>query len=173
MRHLLGFTLSELITSLAVAAVLIALTLPSYRTVIRNARVSTAANTLIESIETARSYAVKGNARVSLSTKQNWHDGWHIYYDPNHNGKLDPDEAVLFSVEPLHNTVRVLGNRPVADYISYLGTGESHWASGRDGGAFQAGTISICPVKEGPGYQLVLSRGGRLRKEAYHCRDST
>lgn len=172
MRHMQGFTLSELVTTLAVTAILAALVAPSFTELIRNNRLETITNQLIASTQTARSYAVKGNARVTMSTTEGWDNGWQIHYDPNHNGQLDDDEEVLVEFAPLHEGVEVTGNRPVADYISYLGSGESHWASGQAEGAFQAGTLEVCPAEEGEGYQLVLSRGGRLRKEDYDCPDS-
>lgn len=173
MRHQPGFTLPELLTTLVVAAILTALAAPGFTQLIRDSRLESTLNHFIDSTNTARSYAVKSNSRVTMSSKSNWNNGWEIHYDSNHNGQHDTGEQVLASTAPIHESLEITGNRPVADYISYLGTGESHWATGSSAGAWQAGTISVCPKGNGEGYQLVLSRGGRLRKEDYSCDDST
>jgi type IV fimbrial biogenesis protein FimT len=173
MRHQQGFTLPELLTTIAIAAILMALAAPSFTQLVRNSRLEGVVSRFIDNTNTARSYAVKSNARVTMSSQHTWNNGWQIHYDPNHNGQLDPGEQILVSAAPIPDGLDIEGNRSVADYISYLGTGESHWASGEEGGAFQAGTITVCPHSNGGGFQLILSRGGRLRKEPYGCDGST
>lgn len=172
MRHSKGFTVIELMICLTIAVILVTIAAPSLNDLIRHNRLEVTTNQLLESVYTARSYAVKTNSRVTMSTNQSWNHGWRIHLDPNHNGERDSSETVLVRFEPLHESIEVLGNRPVADYISYLGNGESRWASGYKGGGFQAGTLTICPKGGGSGYELILARGGRLRKEDYNCDNS-
>lgn len=163
MQQSTGFTLIELIISVAIAAILSAMAIPSFSSLIQKNRVHTATLQLFEAVQLTRSYAIKGNSRASMSHLGHWEDGWEVYFDANHNGKRDAKEEILSQGAALHASIKVHGNRPIAKYISYLGTGASHSATRAHGGAFQAGTFTICPVEDGPGYQLVLARGGRMR----------
>lgn len=161
-----GFTLIELMAALTISAILLAIAVPAFDKLIRDLRIESAAWEFFDATQVTRSYAVKANRRVTMLANPTWGDGWQVFYDENHNGLMDDGEQLLLSHSELHESIQVNGNRPLQDYISYLGTGESRWASGKEEGAFQAGTITICPDDEGPGYALVLSRGGRFRKEA-------
>ncbi|WP_198147306.1 GspH/FimT family pseudopilin [Gilvimarinus polysaccharolyticus] len=161
-----GFSLIEMIITLAIGALLFTIAIPAFDHLIRSSRIETATWALFDATQTARSHAVKANSRVTMQANSTWQQGWRIFHDDNHNGLYDEDELLLQTHHELHESIKVKGNRPLQDYISYLGTGESHWASGKRKSAFQAGTITICSDNaEHGGYSLVLSRGGRIRKE--------
>jgi len=61
-----GFTLTELMVTLAVAAVLIAIAAPSYRDFILDTGMSAEANEFLTTVNFARSEAVKRNVRVTM-----------------------------------------------------------------------------------------------------------
>lgn len=61
-----GFTLIELMVTVAVVAVLVSLAMPSFTTVINNNRLTSQANELVSALQTARSEAVRRNASVTL-----------------------------------------------------------------------------------------------------------
>ncbi|BFM21647.1 GspH/FimT family pseudopilin [Gilvimarinus japonicus] len=166
MQSNLGFTYIESIITLTVMAILTALLAPSFTRLIQNHKVESTTLALLEAVQTTRSYAVKSNRRATLASNPSWEDGWVIFYDDDHDGEIDADETLLVDRPAVAEDVAIHGNRFVDDYISYLGSGASRWASGRKGGSFQAGTITVCPENEGEGYELVLSRGGRLRKHS-------
>lgn len=171
-----GITLIELMVTLAIAAVLLIIAAPAFERLIRDLRTESATWTVFNATQAARSYAVKSNSRVTMLANPTWNDGWQIFYDENHNGLYDGGEQLLDTQGELHESIEITGNRPLQDYVSYLGTGESRWASGDKNTAFQAGTITICPADEGPGYALILSRGGRFRKDTLNdaeCGGST
>ena len=74
-----GFTLTELMIVLAVAATLVAAALPSYNDFVRNQRVKTASFDVFSSLVYARSEAVTRNGSVTLTpTGGNWASGWTI-----------------------------------------------------------------------------------------------
>jgi type IV fimbrial biogenesis protein FimT len=74
-----GFTLTELMIVVAVAAVLVSLALPSYNQFVRNQRVKTASFDLFSSLVQARSDAITRNASITLApVSSNWANGWTV-----------------------------------------------------------------------------------------------
>ncbi|MGN6235153.1 GspH/FimT family pseudopilin [Dyella sp.] len=61
-----GFTLIELMVTIAVAAVLLVIAVPSFRSITLSNRLNTTANDIIASLNTARMEAIKGNASAQF-----------------------------------------------------------------------------------------------------------
>ena len=86
-----GFTLIELMITLAVLGTLIALAAPSFVTFINTNRVTGATNDLIASFHLARTEAIKRNRAVLIQSKNgntNWAGGYRIGIDLNADGDL-------------------------------------------------------------------------------------
>lgn len=78
-RNLRGFTLLELLVTVAVATILAVVAVPSYQAFIANQRAKTMAQELMLSLMHARSEAIKRNAPVHVNaTGGNWSTGWVI-----------------------------------------------------------------------------------------------
>lgn len=158
-----GFTLIDLLTTLSITTLLLTVGLPNFSAQIQNSRVKTAMLSVQEALQLTRVSAVSTNRRATISSLVQWEEGWEIFYDLNNNGTREPSENVIKQHEGLKG-VRVKTSEPVRNYVSYVGTGEGTKANGNTGGAFQAGTFTICPEAKGAGYELILARGGRVRK---------
>ncbi|QIT56614.1 prepilin-type N-terminal cleavage/methylation domain-containing protein [Aquisalimonas sp. 2447] len=79
MRKRNGFTLIELMVTLAVAAILLTLGVPSFQYILQSNRVSTQTNELITGISGARSEAVRRNQDVLLvPIDGDWNRGFQI-----------------------------------------------------------------------------------------------
>lgn len=86
MRYQSGFTLIELVVTIAVASILLTLAIPSFRSTIQNNRVTGQANEFLTSLTLARSEAVKRSAITSVCISSNgatcmgtdWASGWLI-----------------------------------------------------------------------------------------------
>jgi len=77
--HGRGFTLLELMTAIAVAAILATLSIPMYTSFVRNQRVKTAAYDLSYALTLARGEALKRNSSVVVSPDTNgWKFGWSV-----------------------------------------------------------------------------------------------
>lgn len=159
-----GFSLLELLITMAVMSVLLGIGVPSFSAQLQKTRLETATATILESMEFTRTRAVTSDKRVTMHTNANWEDGWQIFVDVDNNGQLDANDQLLVHQDKLSG-VTIKGNNFVKSYISYIGTGESRSAHGTGGGPFQAGTLSICPTAKGTGNRLILARGGRVRIE--------
>lgn len=102
-----GFTLIELMVTIAIVAVLVAIAFPSFESTIRSNRVATTTNELMASLSLARSEALRnpGGAAICTSTdgtlcdlSGNWNNGWIVWIDVNGDGLQDPvDDRVVRS----------------------------------------------------------------------------
>lgn len=64
---MVGFTLIELMVTIAVAAILLAVAVPSFRHLIISNRLTTAANDVVTALTVARSESIKRNASVGFN----------------------------------------------------------------------------------------------------------
>ena len=98
-----GFTLLELMVTVSIAAILLAVGVPSYITFIDNNRVTSQANDLLYSVNMARSEAIKRGANVRLVSVagSDWSGGWNLVADINNDSDFDDSADVLMQWEAL------------------------------------------------------------------------
>lgn len=126
-----GFTLVELMITLAVAAILLSVAVPSFSSFVRSNRAITQTNDLITSLQLARGEAIKSNRRVSIcpSSDQstcnstNLADGWIVFTDTDSNGARANTETLLRVHEALTNTTATVAGLSTNGYLQYLPTG--------------------------------------------------
>lgn len=103
-----GLTLVEMLITLAVMAILLAIAIPAFESLIASTRLSSSTNDLLGSIAQSRSEAVRRGQRVVLCIQDpanagqcvnngNWDQGWMAFVDTNRNNTLDPGEAITLS----------------------------------------------------------------------------
>lgn len=97
-----GFTLIEMMVTIAVVAILAALALPSFQQSLRSNRAATATNEMVGALSLARSEAIRNGRGGAICASSNgvacagsWSDGWLVWADTDGNSALDAGEAVL------------------------------------------------------------------------------
>jgi type IV fimbrial biogenesis protein FimT len=159
----IGFTLIELMVTISVAAILMALAAPNFTPVIRSSRLSTYSNDLIAALNLARSEAVKrGQEVVVRKIGANWEGGWAIFVDIDrgtaakdniYNATLATNctanaDCLLKTYPALANSYTLRGGNNLKDFIRYTPSGISNYLP--DGLAnFANDYFVICDNRDG------------------------
>jgi type IV fimbrial biogenesis protein FimT len=142
-----GFSLPELCTVLAVAAVLLAIGAPDLRDLIRTQQLKAAAGDLFAAIDLTRAQALARGRQVKLAPLDpagtDWTLGWRVFDDRNGNGQPDADELLAQhgALAPGIAVVFAFTNLAPPYYIAYNGAGRS-CADGNSAAA-RWGTVSL------------------------------
>ena len=160
-----GFTLTEVMVTVAVVALTLSFAAPNIKAAVRNNRLAGAANQFISALSLARSEAVKRRMRVTVrKNSANWEQGWQIFTDsPSANGAygiLNNTDVILRVYGPLPANYTLRGNNNFTNYISFLPSGESN----------QLGSFALCEngagnVKPASGTSrlIIVNSVGRVR----------
>lgn len=163
-KSLSGFTIVELMLSLAVAAVILTIGVPSFQGLIERNQLTSGINQFISSMSLARSEAIKRNQRVSICPSSNgetcsgnqYENGWIVFVDRNSNGSRQIDvEELIWVSGSLPDSMTLRGDGCCGNNIPYLASGE---ISGI------AGNIHLCKGDDaGKSRKITINRFGRVR----------
>ncbi|ACX94887.1 GspH/FimT family pseudopilin [Halothiobacillus neapolitanus] len=168
----LGFTAIELMMTLIIAMILLAIAIPSFSRMKAQNHLATTANDFVSAFGAARQTAIVKGRPVTLCAGDqsgcfdtvDWSNGWLAFVDADKSGTLNAGEPVVFTGVARRGDVVVQGNTPVEKPIIFSPLG---FAS-QPGGAFTAGTLRVCVPADiaNNARDLVLAKSGRLRVEA-------
>ena len=184
-----GFTLIELMVTLSVAAILIAIAIPNIRNFLSNNRLSSGVNDLLHSIQVARTEAIKRQllapgagvvvcgttdpaaATATLTCTYNTFRGWFVFQDTNGNWQRDAGEPVLETHTLIDASVTVKTDAN-SDIVSFGPSGFANPAGAR----VPTATLVMCDVRgvqavgnNSTGRALFISITGRARASASYA----
>lgn len=158
-----GFSLVELIITVAVVSILAMLGTPSYHQLMNDSVLTTESDQLVKSLLVARNLALENNQIVivcpsrlhqSCDKTAQWQHGWMIFIDKNRNRILD-DADELFQVFEGSQQIKMESSRyrkKVVYYSSGMALGSNL-------------TIRISD-DQGVKRSIIVSNTGRVRVEA-------
>lgn len=166
-----GFTLVELLTTMAVAAILLTIAMPALNGMLRSYRLTQAANELVGAANLARSEAIQRGSRVTLvacnwqestascATDSRWRDGWALISGPA-EGSTDltvTSTNLLRLFAPLAADMAM--SRPAHGYLSYTRDGRAlKWD-----GFPQNQTVTLSAGDRS--HAVIINRLGRVRSQ--------
>lgn len=167
-----GASLLETLVALGVASILVTTAAPWFSGIVTDVRRSSETNELLADLALARADAVRSGHRVVLcvsgdqatcASSGQWSQGRIVFQDLNNNAQRDDGERIVVVRESIAPDWVIKGNASVASYVSYHPVGRSRLVNG----AFQAGTLTICPASDVPikGAEIVISSAGRARSQ--------
>ena len=140
-----GYTLFELIITLAIITIVLAPGIPQFSDFLKKTRLTLASNTMHAAINLTRSEAIKRNCRVDLAPSDGryWEKGWAIFIDNNNNQRPDEGDTLINTHEALHSDIIITTSftDTTKHYIAYNGSGRTQTNAGSQ--QVQAGTISL------------------------------
>jgi len=169
-----GFTLLELLITLAVASVLLSVAIPSFETIYARNHLATSSNQLLSALVSARQMAITRNVSTTFcagNPDAGCHADWQarefiVFVDADRDGELDAeDELKMFERFSASEVIEVSGNGPFRKSIVFRPTGLAQWP----GGAFAAGRLRVCAASALPSNttDLVLIGSGRVVTEQH------
>lgn len=141
-RAMAGLTLLELLTTLAVVAILLSAAVPGFRHLTINNQLVSQTNELAGALNLARNEAVTRNRTVSIcqssdgascgGTGKQWGQGWLLFVnrDADRPAVVDPGEEVLRRGAPIRPGYSLRTDAAYATFLSYDPSGQPH-APGR------------------------------------------
>ncbi|MBL8310082.1 MAG: GspH/FimT family pseudopilin [Burkholderiales bacterium] len=174
-RSRAGFTLIELMVTVAVLAILAAIAIPSMSQLIVRSRMDATLHEFVSAINMARSEAVRRATRVTLcratgpttcgGAGTTWASGWIVFVDDLATaGLIDAGEEIIKSRSAWVGMDSVITSASVSGSISYTSNGQLE-------NAFNLGQIAFTP-KGGAASDMryvCINRTGRPRVDELPC----
>ncbi len=159
-----GFTMIELLVTMAVAAILLTIAVPNYQLFLINSQMTSKSNDLLGALQLARSEAIKRNSRVSVckgaggacGAAGTWAQGWMVFVDGGVAGTMDGTDVPIQIYPALTGTSTLDASANISNFISYLPTGTPNLAVGT------TATLTLCPgVAGASGRDIQVVAAGR------------
>lgn len=156
-----GFTMIELMVTIAIMVILMTLAAPSFTQLLASNRLTSQANDLVGDIAYARNESVTRGVRVTICMSTdgatcggaNWASGRIVFVDTNNDGVRQAGETLLKASSALSgDTTLVAAGFPNAGYIKFRPYGGLDPAT--------PGSFKVCSVSTATGRQVAVATFG-------------
>lgn len=164
-----GVTLIELIVTIAILAIMVAIGFGGYQSMTIRNQLATHANLFLASLHRTRAEAVERQARVTMcipksasvrecdSTKSDWTAGWIIFVDDDRDGTMnDADDLIFDGGALLGSTTLQTQGTDYAYYVSFTQSGVTRGLSA-DSSSLESGTLALCDQKGSVGEHRIVT----------------
>lgn len=171
-----GFTLVELMVTMAIAAILLTQAVPSFRAMIANNRITTQVNELVTAINYGRSEAAKLNTRVVLcrsansntgspscgGTANTWTTGWLLFADRNANATFESGTDTLIRAgAPASSGIQVRTNSTSNNNLEINANGSTNEGGG-------TAIFAVCDDRDGDGtFDIAFGKEVRVQPSGH------
>ncbi|MEX2366492.1 MAG: GspH/FimT family pseudopilin, partial [Pseudohongiellaceae bacterium] len=159
MKQQTGFTIIELMITVAVGGILLAVAMPSFNNLVKNNCMTTNSNSFVSSVQYTRNQAVRLRQPVNMTgsnaadADNEWGTGWVVWQDADNDGSMDAGEELR--VSQLGCELTTIDETGDIDTITYRPTGFLDIA-------LAGATFDICDDRTGEtGRQITISATGR------------
>ncbi len=146
-----GFTLIELLIVVAIISMTMGIGLPSFQSIIASTRLTSAANSMVSALQSARFEAIKQhNVVIVRRTNSDWQNGWFLFVDLSGNTTQEvATEPTLTTFDSISSTITIKST--YTNYVSYDGSGRAN----------TGGHFTFC---SGTDYRsVIIAATGRIR----------
>ena len=157
-----GFTLLELMVTLAIVFILLTIGVPGFITLVRNSRTVTVTNELVTALYLARSEAIKRGVQVTLQKAgSEWENGWKLITDNDGDGILDADDGdvEIGAFEAVYDGYTLRTGSHFNRWVAYRPNGKSRGNGGSND------TFRLCADDQDTesGRSIIINLIGRIR----------
>ncbi len=130
-RFILGFTLIELMVTVALIALLSAVAVPNFVTFRRNSELTGITNNFLGALNAARSEGMKRNLNAMVVPANNdtdWSKGWIVFVDVDRSDNYSTSDIVILQQPAPPSYISISGNGFFGanpSYVRYDGSGFS------------------------------------------------
>lgn len=161
-----GVTLIELLVTISIAVILMAIAVPGFQDFFRRNRVDSSASDFMASLNLARSEAIRRGVNISVCKSSdgascggggvNWEQGWIIFVNLDNDSPavVDSGEEVIRVHQALPQGITLRPNTNYTNFLTYR----------PDGRVNNIGTFAICHNDQPAGAKSITITGtGRAR----------